>query len=127
MNYLLDEHKEGKPFDMHWAPIAEFCTPCHLHMEIIAKFETLEEDQNYLIYRAKLQENIHPEWKNPAKGRTATTNLISSYYSQLTKMEILKLYEIYRYDFELFGYSLDGYLEQGQEDITTRPSTTKSQ
>ncbi|KAJ1530571.1 hypothetical protein ONE63_005455 [Megalurothrips usitatus] len=116
VHYLLDEYKEGNHFDMHWAPIAEFCTPCHLHFEVIAKFETLEEDQNYLIYRTKLQEFIHPEWKNPAKGRTATTNLISSYYSQLTKQEILQLYDIYRYDFELFGYSLDGYLEQGAEE-----------
>lgn len=78
-----------------------------------------------MIYRARLQEYIHPEWKNPAKGRTATTNLISSYYTQLTKKEILNLYEIYRYDFELFGYTLDGYLEQGAEDPTSPPSVSK--
>ncbi|XP_034246572.1 carbohydrate sulfotransferase 11 isoform X2 [Thrips palmi] len=125
VQYLLDEFREGREFDMHWAPIAEFCTPCHLHFEVIAKFETLEEDQNYLIYRARLQDYIHPEWKNPAKGRTATTNLISSYYTQLTKKEILSLYEIYRYDFELFGYTLDGYLEQGEEDPTSPPSASR--
>ncbi|KAE8750440.1 hypothetical protein FOCC_FOCC002734 [Frankliniella occidentalis] len=127
VHYLLDEYKEGNRFDMHWAPIAEFCTPCHLHFELIAKFETLEEDQNYLIYKAKLQDFIHPEWKNPAKGRTATTNLISSHYSQLTKKEILHLYNIYRFDFELFGYSLEGFLDQGLEDPTSSPSASKAQ
>lgn len=48
VQYLLDEFREGRDFDMHWAPIAEFCTPCHLHFEIIAKFETLEVSSNSL-------------------------------------------------------------------------------
>jgi hypothetical protein len=54
-----------------------------------------QEDQNYLIHHAGLQDVIRPEWKNPAKGRT-TAELVASYYSQLTTAQILQLYHIYR-------------------------------
>ncbi|XP_069681691.1 carbohydrate sulfotransferase 11-like isoform X2 [Periplaneta americana] len=118
VQYLVDVQRRGDPFDMHWTPITHFCTPCQVDFDIIMKFETLQEDQNYLIHHAGLQEIIQPEWKNPAKGRT-TSELVSSYYSQLTTEQILQLYDIYRYDFELFGYTLDGYLELGM----TEPSS----
>ncbi|KAJ9592409.1 hypothetical protein L9F63_015929, partial [Diploptera punctata] len=122
VQYLVDVDQKGEPFDMHWTPITQFCTPCQVDFDIIMKFETLQEDQNYLIHEAGLQEFIKPEWKNPAKGRT-TSELVSSYYSQLTSAQILQLYNIYRYDFELFGYTLDGYLELAQQTESNRETT----
>ncbi|PSN58011.1 hypothetical protein C0J52_08108 [Blattella germanica] len=95
VQYLVDVQRRGDPFDMHWTPISQFCTPCQVDFDIIMKFETLQEDQNYLIHQAGLQEIIRPEWKNPAKGRT-TSELVTSYYSQLTRAQILQLYNIYR-------------------------------
>ncbi|XP_023727939.1 carbohydrate sulfotransferase 11 isoform X2 [Cryptotermes secundus] len=115
VQYLVNIQQKGDPFDMHWTPITHFCTPCQVDFDIILKFETLQEDQNYLIHQAGLQDVIRPEWKNPAKGRT-TTELVTSYYSQLTTAQIFQLYHIYRYDFELFGYTLDGYLELGMTE-----------
>ncbi|KAK7866837.1 hypothetical protein R5R35_006014 [Gryllus longicercus] len=112
VRYLVDEHRKGQSFDMHWTPIAEFCTPCQVRFDVIAKFETLQEDQNYLIHLAHLQKIIKPQWKNPAKGRT-TKEVVAGYYSQLTKIQIFQLYNIYKYDFELFGYTLDGYMDMG--------------
>ncbi|XP_019771009.1 carbohydrate sulfotransferase 11 [Dendroctonus ponderosae] len=82
--------------------------------KIIAHTETLEDDQDYIIKRAGLGEVIKPEWKNAGKG--STTAHISSHYSQLSRSQILQLYHIYRFDFELFNYSLNGYLEVGQPD-----------
>lgn len=115
VRYLVDEHRKEETFNMHWAPIAEFCTPCQVRFDVIAKFETLQEDQNYLIHLARLQKIIKPQWKNPAKGHT-TTEVVAEYYSQLTKGQILQLYNIYKYDFELFGYTLEGYIELGIEE-----------
>ncbi|CAG2061997.1 unnamed protein product, partial [Timema podura] len=123
VNYLVDIHNSGEPFDMHWTPITEFCTPCQVNFHLIAKFETLQEDQNYLIHMSGLQDIIKPEWKNPAKGYS-TNKLVASYYSQLTKMQILQLYNIYRYDFELFDYTLDGYLDHGTTEATDRDDPT---
>lgn len=120
VQFLVDLHKSGKQFDMHWAPITEFCTPCQVRFDVIMKFETLQDDQNYLIQSLKLHKWIKPQWKNPSKGKSKTSNLIEQYYSQLTKSQIQQLYEIYRYDFHLFGYTLDEYLQYGIESEKTQ-------
>lgn len=112
--YLMDTVENGQILDMHWTPITEFCTPCMYDFDIIAHTETLQEDQEYIIHKANLQNIIKPEWKNPGHGTTSTQ--IKTYYSQLTRAQILQLYHIYKYDFELFNYSLHGYLELGKMD-----------
>jgi len=48
-----------------------------------------------LIQQAGLQDIIQPVWKNPTKGHM-TTELVTSYYSQLTTAQIMQLYHIYR-------------------------------
>lgn len=114
IGYLLDSVGEGQSLDMHWAPIAEFCTPCMFDFDIIAHTETLQEDQEYIIQKAGLQEVIKPEWKN--EGHGITTKQLDKYYSLLSRSQILQLYNIYRYDFELFNYTLNGYLDIGIPD-----------
>lgn len=94
VQYLFESVKRGKTFDMHWVPIVEFCTPCQVDFQIIAHMETLQEDQEYLIRKAKLNNVINPEWKNPGMGNT--TGQIERAYSQLTRAQILQLYNIYR-------------------------------
>ncbi|XP_066249722.1 carbohydrate sulfotransferase 11-like [Euwallacea similis] len=114
ISWLVDSAKGGKALDMHWTPIVEFCTPCMFNIKIIAHTETLEEDQDYIIRTAGLHNVIKPQWQNAGKGSTSAH--ISSHYSQLTRSQILQLYHIFRFDFELFNYSLAGYLEVGQPD-----------
>lgn len=113
VSYLLDSVKQGHTLDMHWTPITEFCTPCMFNFDIIAHTETLQEDQEFIIQKAGLQNIIKPQWRN---GRGTTSEQVETYYSQLTRAQILHLYHIYRYDFELFNYSLKGYLEFGIPD-----------
>ncbi|XP_014249508.1 carbohydrate sulfotransferase 11 isoform X2 [Cimex lectularius] len=113
VNYLVDAKRKGEPLDMHWAPMTEFCTPCQISFDIIIKFETLQEDQKYLIELVGVQDKIKPEWKNPSKGKV-TAEVLYSYYSQLTVTQILQLYNIYRYDFELFEYNIQEYVEMAK-------------
>lgn len=94
VEYLVDSIRNGERLDMHWTPIAEFCTPCMFNFKVIAHTETLQEDQMYLIKKARLEHLIKPEWRNPGRGTTA--NQIEKYYSQLTRSQILQLYHIYR-------------------------------
>ncbi|KAF6217200.1 hypothetical protein GE061_001554 [Apolygus lucorum] len=120
VNYLMDSRKKGEALDMHWATMTEFCTPCQINFDIIIKFETLEEDQMYLIELVGVEDKIKPEWKNPSKGRM-TQEVLHSYYSQLTVNQVLALYSIYKYDFDLFGYSIKKYLEMAKKPVY--PST----
>ncbi|XP_053662061.1 carbohydrate sulfotransferase 11 [Anopheles marshallii] len=111
VNYLLDEIKHPHfEIDMHWVPVTHFCTPCFFHYDVIAKFETLEEDQNYLISIGHLDSVIKPQWKNAGKG-AHTNDMLMKFFSELDAAQIRGLYDYYRFDFELFGYSAKGYFK----------------
>ncbi|XP_043284254.1 carbohydrate sulfotransferase 11-like [Venturia canescens] len=117
VRWLLCEWRAGYELDMHWTPVVNFCTPCQVRFDVIAKFETLHDDQNYLIKQAHVGHIIKPEWKNPTRG-VQTKDVIKNYFAQLTKSQIADLYEMFRYDFVLFGYSPDDYLAIGSDDVT---------
>ena len=44
-------------------------------------------------------------------GEVNPDNLIETYYSQLTREEVLGLYRLYYVDFQLFGYQADSYMQ----------------
>jgi len=115
VDFLLFEAKHGADLDMHWTPITNFCTPCQVKFDIIAKFETLEEDQRFLIDKAGLSTAIRPEHKNSGKGKN-TNELLLSYYAQLTKSQVKGLFQVFKYDFELFDYNPDEYINAAMED-----------
>ncbi|XP_077299023.1 carbohydrate sulfotransferase 11-like isoform X2 [Arctopsyche grandis] len=114
VRYLLDEVRAGRDLDMHWVPYTTFCTPCQIHFDVIAKFETLQDDQNYLIQKVGLQDIIKPQWKNSGKGRNTAT-LLLTHYSQLTTKQIWGLYNLYQYDFQLFNYTINTFLEVAKD------------
>ncbi|XP_016910677.1 carbohydrate sulfotransferase 11 isoform X1 [Apis cerana] len=117
VQWLLCQWKAGNELDMHWTPVVIFCTPCQVRFDVIAKFETLHEDQDYLIKQAHVGHIIKPEWKNPTRG-VQTKDVIKNYFAQLSKSQIKDLYEMFRYDFVLFGYSPDEYIALGRDENT---------
>lgn len=74
--------------------MTEFCTPCLFKFDVIAHTETLQEDQQYIIEKAHLENLIEPQWKNAGHG--PTSKQVKKYYSKLTKTQILELYLLYR-------------------------------
>lgn len=118
VDFLLSEAKTGAIMDMHWTPVAKFCTPCQVKFDVIAKFETLEEDQRYLIDKAGLGNVIKPEHKNSGKGKK-TNELLMSHYAQLTKSQVKGIFQIFKYDFELFDYSPNEFFKVAQDTAPT--------
>ncbi|XP_049545740.1 carbohydrate sulfotransferase 11 [Anopheles darlingi] len=118
VDYLLDEIKHPHDVvDMHFIRVTSFCTPCFFHYDVIAKFETLEEDQNYLISIARLDNFIKPQWKNAGKGGAGgvgggTKEVVHKLFSELNSDQIHRLLDYYRFDFELFGYSAKEYFKE---------------
>jgi hypothetical protein len=51
---------------------------------------------------------------NGSEGNKPSENFIKKYYSRLTKKQVLQLYEFYRLDHDIFGYSPDQYLAVAQ-------------
>ncbi|KAG5678472.1 hypothetical protein PVAND_008142 [Polypedilum vanderplanki] len=116
VEFLLFEAAHGSELDMHWIPMSAFCTCCQVRFDLILKFETLDEDQRYLIEKAGLAGIIRPEHKNSGKGQKNTKELLMSYYAQLTKSQVKGLYQLYKYDFELFDYSPTEYFSAAKDD-----------
>lgn len=112
---LFEVSHNAEQLDMHWSPVTSFCTPCQVKFDLILKFETLDEDQRYLIETANLKGIIKPEHKNLGKGKN-TQELLMSYYSQLTKLQVKGLYEIFKYDFEVFDYDPNPYFDAASSD-----------
>lgn len=49
MRWLLCQWKAGNDLDMHWTPVVNFCTPCQVRFDVIAKFETLHVSDEVII------------------------------------------------------------------------------
>ncbi|XP_033238272.1 carbohydrate sulfotransferase 11 isoform X1 [Drosophila pseudoobscura] len=127
VNWLLDQVKRGSFIDMHFVAATSFCTPCLIRFDMILKFESLTEDQLYLIEKTGLKRVIAPVWRNMGKGGRKTHELQQQFYAQLTRHEMLELYEYYKYDFELFDYDIQEYLQVARPDESSgSPTATKN-
>ena len=69
--------------------------------------ETIQQDLFYIgkIVGAKFSDSA----ANPSSGGN-TSNLTMEYFSQLGRETVRQLYNLYRLDFELFGYSPNTYI-----------------
>ncbi|KAL4714995.1 hypothetical protein ACJJTC_003146 [Scirpophaga incertulas] len=115
--YLTDEVKSKRTLDMHWTPYTGFCTPCKFNFDVVLKFETLDEDQRFLIQLARLQNIVKPQWRN--SGKANTLHDINHLYSRITKSQLDSLAQLYTYDLKLFNYTINNYYEIVKEDETS--------
>merc|ERR1712192_85168 len=119
--------------DGHFMPYSSRCKPCSMAYDVIIKFETLEEDSQYLIEQCGLDDRIGvlhenqaptgPETKQGFKNKSkkakkgkeepkkAITNTKTAldFFRDIPTSKIRKLYQHYRHDFEIFGYSAEEY------------------
>ena len=82
--------------------------------DVIGKFETMKEDVEYIINASNL--NISPSSFPRINSHSSHNNghklLSLRYFQDIDTESIKKLYDIYKIDFEMFGYSIDQYLLQ---------------
>ena len=67
--------------------------------------ETLQEDLNFLLDQLNLPPRDFPMTHTQKGGHSSTEEVVKKYYSTLLKSDVRQLYEMYRLDHELFGYS----------------------
>ncbi|XP_043215528.1 carbohydrate sulfotransferase 11-like isoform X3 [Amphibalanus amphitrite] len=107
VQYLIDTDLANYADD-HWIPYYLFCTPCNVRYHAVAKFETLRQDQEYILKMGAVDHLIKAKWRHMTKGKPTKT-VAERYFSTITLDQARKLYEKYRFDFELFEYSPDDY------------------
>ncbi|XP_037958197.1 carbohydrate sulfotransferase 11 [Teleopsis dalmanni] len=133
LKFLINEHKQKKRFDEHWAPIYSFCTPCSINFTIIGKVETFKRDSEYIIRQAGLESLLLgklPKHKLRKIGNQAsgikTDALLERYFSEINRKTLDQLLDIYRLDFELFNYNFSKYYDVVQDLPTSIESNTMS-
>jgi len=121
-NQFVDHLVETSPtqMDKHWAPYYQVCTPCSVKYSGVLKLETMAEDSAWLFNRLNISALL-ADWRDivggggahvgpGGSGQSQAEQKVRQYFQQISKEKLMKLYEKYRPDFELFGYSAQPYL-----------------
>ena len=95
------------PRNRHWQQYEQLCHPCLINYDFIGHLETLEDDAPLLLKMAGIDDRV----TFPPIHKSTGSDEVLEYYSQVPPRYIKQLGELYRNDFEMFGYD---YLDQVQ-------------
>ncbi|XP_077868248.1 carbohydrate sulfotransferase 8-like [Saccoglossus kowalevskii] len=105
VRFLLKE-KQQSNFNEHWDFQHKICAVCERSYDFIGHFENIVEESNYILHSIGVNNVFFPEKDyNFHATNSSDDNIYLKYFSQIPPEEIFKLYELYRMDFKLFGYS----------------------
>ena len=88
----------------HWRQYEKLSHPCVINYDFIGHFETLEEDGPLLLKMAGIEDRT----TFPPIHKSTGSDEVLKYYSQVPPKYIIQLGELYRNDFEMFGYEYLG-------------------
>uniref|UniRef100_A0A1A8HLV2 Carbohydrate sulfotransferase n=2 Tax=Nothobranchius kuhntae TaxID=321403 RepID=A0A1A8HLV2_NOTKU len=111
ISYLLDPETERKSiFNEHWRQVYRLCHPCQVKYDFIGRLETLETDSKHLLKLLKVDHFLR--FPSGARNRTETS-WERDWFAQIPLTKRRELYDLYKPDFELFGYPRpDGVLHR---------------
>uniref|UniRef100_A0A1A8SJ32 Carbohydrate sulfotransferase n=1 Tax=Nothobranchius rachovii TaxID=451742 RepID=A0A1A8SJ32_9TELE len=111
ISYLLDPETERKSiFNEHWRQVYRLCHPCQVKYDFIGRLETLETDSKHLLKLLKVDQFLR--FPSGARNRTETS-WERDWFAQIPLTKRRELYDLYKPDFELFGYPRpDGVLHR---------------
>lgn len=96
------------PRNPHWRQYEYLCHPCVINYDFIGHLETLKEDGDLTLKMAGIDDRVAFP---PIHNATGSSDMIH-YYSSVPPEYITRLAEVYRNDFELFGYEFLGPVKQ---------------
>ena len=102
----------------HWWPFSDLCKVCKIKYDFIGYLESLQEDVACLLKHFKdyelLQKMKDRVKKKINSGSNHTKEITMEYFTKLSKDTILKLYELYKFDFILGNYEFpQAYIDKG--------------
>ncbi|XP_077868246.1 carbohydrate sulfotransferase 11-like [Saccoglossus kowalevskii] len=105
VKFLLN-YKPKSNFNEHWDFQHKVCSLCDRSFDFIGHFENMEKESNYLLNYIGATDVFFPDHKyNFHVTNSTDENIYLKYFSQIPPKYIIKLYELYKMDFDLFGYS----------------------
>jgi len=114
--YILSTDLLGTGFSSHWVPYWRACTPCHYKYSVIAKLETGEDDLEYIWKRTGIDSETPIPWENQSKSRRQKESELADFYSSVPRSLLVRVFQRYRLDYEMFGYNINNALILGGHD-----------
>ena len=103
-------------FNYHWSPLSSRCSYCDITYNVVGRMESFDEDVEYIFQKTVLKQLVpvkeHHNHRNPSKKSGKNETLF--YLSQLTEKQKLDVYNLYKMDFELFGYDASFLLSRSK-------------
>ena len=104
---FIQYFSEDRARNQHWRQYEKLCHPCAVNYSFIGHLETLEDDAHLLLKMAGIDDRV----SFPPVHKSTSSSEILDYYSQVPIEYITRLGELYRSDFEMFGYDFPGDLQ----------------
>ena len=105
---FIQYFSDNKTRDQHWRQYEKICHPCVIDYDFIGHYETLKEDAPLLLKMAGIKESA----KFPPIHKSTSTAQVVNYYSKVPVDVIKRIGELYRSDFEMFGYEYLGPIKK---------------
>jgi hypothetical protein len=117
---LQDDSHPWTMLTHHFAPVWLWCDPCTpgLRPDVIVKLETIVQDGPAVVRMLNLSTansafqavHVTTPFERAAEMRLNSRDQVVEYYSQLSKRQVMELYQMLRLDHELFDYSPEPYI-----------------
>ena len=99
-------------YQSHWSKKLVFW---HCH-SVIAKLETGEDDLEYIWKRTGIDSETPIPWENQSKSRRQKESELADFYSSVPRSLLVRVFQRYRLDYEMFGYNINNALILGGHD-----------
>ena len=124
IGFVIGDSRGGHVMNEHWIPFYMHCNYCRIKYDIIGRMENFEQDLRLIMQKANLEHllptdksryHIHPSGINTVIALNHTkestyNEKVKKYFSQLSAFQLDRLHEIYKIDFEMFGYKESDYV-----------------
>ena len=109
----------------HWRPYYLHCDYCDIKYDMVGRLESMETDLAYFTNKSHItflltnensSSHVHPSGghryypPNEISEQKKDKKVIN-YFSQLNVTQLNNLYDMYRIDFEMFGYSIQPFVK----------------
>ena len=103
-------------FDIHWSPQASICDPCSVDFRYFVKLETFDADVAELLREVTTEViRVVPHERKSGKSQSIKRMLM-----KVNPAHLRRYLQIFKADFDLFGYDYDKFNSLAQEIINTK-------
>lgn len=111
VQFVIDKTaREGShKLNEHWQPHSDLCSICYARFDFIGKYETLVEDSRIILNNINANNSLAFPENRTDNYKIKTAEIYKQYMRALPKEYIIKLYNIYKNDFDAFGYEIPDF------------------